>query len=80
MVSTWRATGRLSYVTQSARPTSYRQWLAWEITIEHSIDLANRVEPVEFIKTGTCFKGKIIIENKRQALDEATKYRPGLVI
>ena len=66
--------------TQNARATSYRQWLAWQITIEHSVDPANGVEPVEVIKTGTCFEGKIIIENKKQALDEATKYRPGLVL
>ncbi len=66
--------------TQNARPTLYGQWRAWQITIEHSIDPANGVEPVEVIKTGTCFEGKIIVENKKQALHEATKYRAGLVL
>lgn len=31
---------------QNTRPTLYRQWLAWEITIEHAIDPADVVEPV----------------------------------
>lgn len=66
--------------TRNARPTLYGQWLAWQITIEHSVDPANGVEPVEVIKTGTCFEGKIIVENKKQALHEATKYRAGLVL
>ena len=60
--------------TQNARPTSYGQWLAWQVTFDHSVDPASGVEPVEVIKTGTCFEGKIIIENKKQALDEATKH------
>ena len=66
--------------SQNARPTLYGQWLAWQITIEHSIDPADGVEPVEVIKSGTCFEGKVIVEGKKQALHEATKYRASLVM
>ncbi len=41
--------------TENARPTLYGQWLAWQVTIEHSVEPADGVEPVEFVKTGTCF-------------------------
>lgn len=34
---------------QDTRPTIYGQWLAWQITFEHSIDPADGVEPVETI-------------------------------
>ena len=66
--------------TQNARPTLYGQWLAWQITIEHSIDPADGVEPVEVIKSGTCFEGKVIVKGKKEALHEATRYRAGLVM
>ena len=41
--------------TQNTRPTLYGQWLAWQITVDHSIDPADGVEPVEVIKPGTSF-------------------------
>ena len=66
--------------THDARPTLYGQWLAWQITVDHSIDPADRVEPVEILKPGTNFQGKIIIDCKKQPLKEATKDRAGLVI
>ena len=50
------------------------------MTVNHSIDPADRVEPVEIIKTSTSFVGKIIINNKAQALTEARKDLPGLTI
>ncbi len=50
------------------------------MTIDHSIDPADGVEPVEVIKHGTNFQGEIIIDCKKQALREATKDRAGLVI
>ena len=48
--------------------------------MEHSIDPADGFEPVKIIKAGTCFEGKVIIECKKQAFYEATKYRAGLVM
>lgn len=54
--------------------------LAWQITIEHSIDPADGVEPVEIIKPGTHFQGEILIGGKKHALEEAAKYRAGLVM
>ena len=62
--------------TQNARPTSYGQWLAWQMTVDHSIDPADGVEPVEIIKPGTNFPEEIIIDGKTQALREARKITP----
>ena len=59
--------------TQSARPTLYGQLLAWQITIDHSIDPADRLKPVEVIKPSTNFIGKVIIDNKTQALKKSRK-------
>ena len=65
--------------TENARPALYGQWLAWQISIEHSIDPADGVEPVERMEPDR-FKGKIFIQAKKDALEEAKKYRPGLVM
>ena len=40
------------------------------MTVDHSIDPADGVEPVEMIKPSISFVGKIIIDNKAQALAE----------
>ena len=66
--------------TQNARPTLYGQWLAWQMTVDHSIDPADGVERVEIIKPSTSFVGKIIIDNKAQALAEARKDHLGLTM
>lgn len=66
--------------SQNARPTLYGQWLAWQMTVNHSIDPADGVEPVEIIEPSTNFSGEIIIDCRKQALREATKDRTGLVI
>lgn len=66
--------------TQNARPTLYGQWLAWQVTVEHSIDPAEGVEPVEMMEPGNVFTGDIVIECKKQALQEAKKYGAGLVL
>ncbi len=50
------------------------------MTVDHSIDPADGVEPVEVVKPGTNFQGEIIIDCKKQALREAAKDRTGLVI
>lgn len=65
--------------TENTRPKLYGQWLAWQLTTEHSIDPAHGVEPVPITSTDFCFKGKVIIENREQALHEATKNRTGLI-
>ena len=66
--------------TQDARPALYGQWLAWQITIDHSIDPADGVEPVTIIKPGTNFQGEVAIGCKKQELKEARKEVAGLVI
>ena len=65
---------------ENIRPILYGQWLAWQLTVEHSIDPANGVEPVPVISSVSHFKNKVIIANKEQALKEARKYRTGLVL
>ena len=54
--------------TQNARPTLYGHWLAWQITIEHSIDPAERVELVELMDPSMVFKEDVIIKGTNQAL------------
>ena len=66
--------------TENARLTSYRQWLAWQITIGHSIDPVDGVQLVETNEPGIRFKGEIIIEPKEKSIEEAIKYRAGLVM
>ena len=66
--------------TENTKPTLYGQWLAWQLTVEHSIDPANGVEPVPVISSVSHFKNKVIIANKEQALKEARKYCTGLVL
>ncbi len=65
--------------TENARPTLYGHWLAWQISIEHSIDPADGVEPVDTMEVNR-FTGKIVIQPKKEALEEAKKYRTGLVM
>ena len=65
---------------ENIRPILYGQWLAWQLTVEHSIDPANGVEPVPVISSVSHFKNKVIIANKEQTLKEARKYRTGLVL
>ena len=50
------------------------------MTVDHSIDPADGVEPVETIRPGTNFPGEIIIDDKIQALREARKNHAGLTI
>lgn len=54
-------------------------WLAWQISFEHSIDPADGVEQVETMEIDR-FSGKIVIQPKESALEEAKKYRAGLVM
>ena len=50
------------------------------MTVDHAIDPADGVEPVEIIQPDTNFSGKIFINNKSQALREAKRDHAGLVI
>lgn len=50
---------------QSLRPKLYGQWLAWQIAINHSIDSAEGVEPVEkMLSNGV--KANVIIKSKKK--------------
>ena len=48
--------------TQNARPSSYGQWLAWQLTVDHSKDPADGAEPVEKINPELWFQGEITIK------------------
>ena len=50
------------------------------MSVDHIIDLADRVELVEIIQSNTNFLEKIFIDNKSQALKEAKIDYAGLVI
>lgn len=62
---------------QNSRPTLYGQWLAWQITVDHSVDPAEGAEPVEKIASNSFFNTKVIIKNRKEALK---KDRTGLVL
>ncbi len=65
--------------TQNSRPALYGQWLAWQITLDHSIDPADGVEPVQKMISEE-LKADIIFESKKKALEEAKKIQAGLVL
>lgn len=46
---------------QPLKPTLYEYWLAWKVTVDHSIDPIDRVEPMEKIDTKSPFRGKVHI-------------------
>lgn len=50
------------------------------LLLSTQIDPAEGVEPVEMMEPGIMFKGDIIIECKKQALQEAKKHRTVLVL
>lgn len=53
--------------TKNARPTFYGHWSAWQISIEHSLDPADGVDPVEDMEVDG-FTGKIFIQPKKRQL------------
>lgn len=59
---------------QDARHTLYGQWLAEQMTIDHSNDPADGVELVEDIKPNAYFQEKVIMKCNNSALKEATRY------
>lgn len=66
--------------TKNTRPTMYRQWLAWQLTTDHSINSSNGAEPVSVRNPNFYFKGKIIVEYKEQVLQEVKKNQTSLVL
>ncbi len=66
--------------TQNVRTRLYGQWLAWQITIDHSIVPAEGVEPVTKLTFHSSLKPDIIVKGKREAIEEAKKDKAGLVL
>lgn len=65
---------------ENAWSTLYGLLLAWQITIDYFVNLANKLESVEVIRTGTCFEKKIVIRNKELILLKAIKDQAGRVL
>ncbi len=53
--------------TENARPTLYGQWLAWQITTDHSIDPAEGVEPATKLVS---YKSREILAEIRKPIYE----------
>lgn len=67
-------------VPENARPNLYGQWLAWQITTDHSIDRAEGVEPVTHLASYNSLEPEVIIKSKKEAIEEARKNNPGLIL
>lgn len=65
---------------ENARPKFFGHLLAQQVAINHSIDLADGVEPVDSSGLATHFSGNVIIAGKEKALEEARQYREGTVM
>ena len=63
----------------AANITLYGQWLAWQITLDQSIDPADGVEPVQKMISDE-LKADIIVKSKKKALEEARKIQASLVL
>lgn len=64
---------------ENTKRTLYWQYLAWKITIEYLINLADGVKLVKSMKSDR-LKRKIVISAKNNAIVEAKKYQLGLVM
>lgn len=64
---------------QNSRPILYGQWWASQLTLDHFIDPAEGVEPVEK-STFDKFKANISIKCKIEALKKARKDKPGCAL
>ncbi len=49
------------------------------MTVDHSVDPVERVEPVEKVASNSFFTTKVIIKNRNEALEGAKKDRTGLI-
>lgn len=66
--------------TVNTRPALYGQWLAWQIALDHAIDPAEGVEPVELVECVAKFEGQVVIECPIDALEKAMRDDRGLVM
>lgn len=66
--------------TQNGQSTSYKQWLVWQITIDHCIYPAKEVELVRRPDSYSLVKLDVIIKDKKEIMEEAKKDKPGLVL
>ena len=66
--------------TENARPILYGQRLAWQIALDHAIDAAEGVEPVELPETVVEFEGQVVIESPKKALEKAKGDCRGLAL
>ena len=66
--------------TENTRTVLYGQRLAWQIALDHAIDPAEGVEPVELPESVIEFEGQVIIESPKKALEKAIGDCQGLVM
>lgn len=66
--------------TTSAPQARARATLLQQITVDHSIDPADGVEPVKKLRFDKLFKADVIVGCKKMVLEEARKNQPGLVL
>lgn len=55
--------------TRDERPTSFVQWLAWQITIDDCIDPVEGVEPVRGLDPCSLIKLNLTIKDKKKAIE-----------
>lgn len=66
--------------TQNVLPTSYRQWLAWQTTVDHCIDPAKGVEPIRRSDSYRLVKLNVIIKVKKERMKKIRKDKSALVV
>lgn len=60
--------------TKQAKPREFAHLLAQKIASDDAIDPADGVEPVESDRLTNKFSGTIIIEEKKEAIQEVKRY------
>lgn len=66
--------------TENTQPTSYGQWLAWQIALDYAINLAEGVKPIGLVECIAKFEGRVVIESPKNALEKAKRDDRGLVM
>lgn len=61
------------------RPILYGQWLAWQLTVDHSNGFAKGVEPIEKIASNCILNIEVVIKNRNEVLEEVKNNRTGLI-
>lgn len=67
-------------LTESARLTLYRQWLAWPTIIKHLIGLVKEIESVIKPASSNPLEPKVIIKKKNMVIDKAKQDNSGLIL